>query len=169
MERQDPAYDAPDRAALDQWLDYHRATVRVKCVGLAEPAARRAPLPTSPLMSPAGLVSHLADNEQWWFEAVLHDGPDLGRETDDNPDADWIPPAEMTLPELLDWYDERCARSRELTAGLDLSYVARRELDSTGHRPITLRWIYLHMIEETARHNGHLDIVRELIDGVTGD
>ena len=168
MERIDPTTDAGERAALDQWLDYHRATVRAKCAGLDGAAAFRAPIVTSPLMSAAGLVTHLADNEQWWFEAILHDGPDLSRASAENPDGDWIPPEGATLAQLLDEYDERCARSRHLVAELDLDFVARRELDDSS-KPRTLRWIYLHMIEETARHNGHLDIVRELIDGAKGD
>lgn len=165
MERADPATDAGDRPALDQWLDYHRATVRLKCTGLDELFARQAPVRTSPLLSPAGLVAHLTDNEQYWFEAVLHDGPRLA--DDDDPDADWVAPEGVSLAELLDRYDAQCARSRELTAGLDLSFVARRAVGS-GDRPRTLRWIYLHQIEETARHNGHLDVVRELLDGTTG-
>jgi hypothetical protein len=166
MERADPVTDAGDRTALEQWLDYHRATVRLKCAGLDEMFARQAPVRTSPLLSPAGLVAHLTDNEQYWFEAVLHDGPRIAAD-DDDPDADWVAPEGMLLPELLDRYDAQCARSRELTAGLDLSFVARRQVDPGG-RPMTLRWIYLHQIEETARHNGHLDIVRELLDGATG-
>lgn len=166
MERTDPATDADEPAALAQWLDYHRATVRLKCAGLEESMARRAPVATSPLLSPAGLVAHLTDNEQYWFEAVLHDGPRFAQD-DDDPDADWIAPSGVGLAELLDRYDAQCAHSRNLVAGLDLSFVARREVEP-GTAPMTLRWIYLHMIEETARHNGHLDLVRELLDGVTG-
>jgi uncharacterized damage-inducible protein DinB len=169
VERVDPVADAPERAALDEWLDFHRATVRVKCAGLTDEAGTRHPVPTSPLLSPAGLVSHLIDTEQWWFEAVLHDGPDLSRWSPEDPDRDWIPPDGVGLARLLDTYDERCARSRELAAGLDLSFTARREVEQGAGRPVTLRWIVLHMIEETARHNGHLDVVRELIDGVRGE
>lgn len=166
MERAEPVTDAGDRLALAQWLDYHRATVRLKCAGLDEMFARQAPLRTSPLLSPAGLVAHLSDNEQYWFEAVLHDGPRIAAD-DDDPDADWVAPEGMSLAQLLDRYDAQCAHSRELVAGLELSFVARRQVGAGG-RPMTLRWIQLHMIEETARHNGHLDIVRELLDGSTG-
>lgn len=169
MERIDTPTRMTDEAtALASWLDFHRAMVARTCAGLTESASRRAPLPASPLMSPAGLVSHLIDNEQWWFEAVLHDGPDRSRAADDDPDADWVPPAGATMAELLDRYDAQCAHSRELVGGLDLSFLARREPDAAAG-PYTLRWIVLHMIEETARHNGHLDIVRELIDGARGD
>src|SRR6266545_3883004 len=67
---------------------------------------------------------------------------------------------------LLEEYEAQCARNRELAAGLDLDTPSKRTI-STGE-PVTLRWILFHMVEETARHNGHIDILRELADGVTG-
>jgi len=73
---------------------------------------------------------------------------------------------EYPLAQLLDEYDEVCAANREIAAALDLDTLAVTRMRG-GEHP-TLRWILFHLIEETARHNGHLDILRELADGVTG-
>jgi uncharacterized damage-inducible protein DinB len=166
MHRVDPPFTGDERTQLEDWLDYHRATVHVKCAGLAADDAWRAPLPSSPAMSPAGLVLHLYWVERNWFERVLT-GADVALPwVVEGPDAEFGRPGEAPLDEVLKRYAEQCDRSRQLAAG--------RELDGTGFHPvlkvdISLRWIYLHMIEETARHNGHLDAMRELIDGTVGE
>jgi hypothetical protein len=168
MERTDPPFVGDERGQLEDWLDYQRATVHVKCEGLTDAQARRTPLPPSPAMSPIGLVNHLYWVERNWFERVLVGAeipiPWLVRTGEKDPEFE-VDPGE-TLAGVLARYGSQCARSRELAAG--------RELDSTSRHPgsgseISLRWIYLHMIEETARHNGHFDVMRELIDGVRGD
>lgn len=147
---------------LNAFLDAHRATVRIKCDGLSEVDAHRVVLP-SPLMTMAGLVSHLRWNEHSWFETCLLGEPDRGPWTDEDPDAE-MRVDDVPLAQLLDEYEAQCARSREIVAGLDLD--VREKTDTAD--PVTLRWILHHMIEETARHNGHMDIIRELLDGVTG-
>ena len=159
-----PAWD--ERTILTSMLDYTRATVRAKCEGLAEAHAGAAPLPTSPLMTIGGLVSHLRWVEYSWFEVVLLGGVDEGPWTDEDPDREMRLGATTPLAVLLDEYDAQSRRYRDLVAGMDLDTRSKRPL-SSGESP-TLRWILFHLIEETARHNGHLDILRELADGTTG-
>lgn len=155
-----------ERAALIDRLRFQRQTVRKKAEGLSEADAHRAFLP-SPLMTVAGLVSHLRWNEHSWFEVSLLGLPNRGPWTEDgHPDVEMMVD-DVPLAQLLDEYDEQCARSNEITAGLSLDTVERSAPD--GERACSLRWILLHMIEETARHNGHLDILREFADGVTGE
>ncbi|GAA0906241.1 DinB family protein [Virgisporangium aurantiacum] len=155
-----------ERAALIDRLRFQRQTVRKKAEGLSEADAHRAFLP-SPLMTVAGLVSHLRWNEHSWFEVSLLGLPNRGPWTEDgHPDVEMMVD-DVPLARLLDEYDEQCARSNEIVAGLPLDTVERSAPD--GERACSLRWILLHMIEETARHNGHLDILRELADGVTGE
>ena len=166
VERADPGRIADERTALEQWLDYHRATLLMKCAGLtAEQLKQRAVTP-SPL-SLLGLVRHLTEVERWWFR--LHAGgeqldfpydPDqTGADFDDTVDAD----AEGNLLVYL----EEIEAARTAVAGKELDLV----VPSCGNHPErtrNIRWIYLHMIEEYARHNGHADLLREAIDGATG-
>jgi Protein of unknown function (DUF664) len=102
--------------------------------------------------------------EHNWFETVMLGGPDLGPWTDDDPDREFKVD-DAPLSRLLAEYDAQCAISREIAASLDLdveSIVARER-----GKP-TLRWVLHHMVEETARHNGHLDLLREMLDGTVG-
>ncbi|OLT29131.1 mini-circle protein [Nocardiopsis sp. CNR-923] len=162
--RVDPPLAADERTMLTTWLDWHRATVRRKCAGLAPHLAGAAPLPRSPLMTVGGVVSHLRWVEAYWFESVMINQPDNGPSSEEDPDAEFRVGAERPLGELLDEYDAQCARSREITARLELGTTARN-----ARTRATLRWVLVHMIEETARHNGHLDVLRELADGATGE
>jgi uncharacterized damage-inducible protein DinB len=159
-----PAWD--ERTMLTSFLDYTRATVRAKCAGISEEDARRALLPTSPLMTVAGLVNHLRWVEYSWFTIDLLGGEDDGPWTEEDPDREMRIAVDFPIAQLLDEYDEVCAKNRALAASLDLDLLSARKM-SNGE-PVTLRWILLHLIEETARHNGHLDILRELLDGTTG-
>ncbi|MCW2947127.1 MAG: dinB superfamily protein [Actinoallomurus sp.] len=165
MERIDEPYAADERTMLIAWLDWHRATVFVKCEGLAEDLAHRPLLASSPLTTVAGLVGHLRWVERYWFEHVLLGGPDDVPWTDDDPDRDFKTDG-VPLAQLLAEYEAQCARNNEIAASLSLDAEAKVERERGR---VTLRWLLLHMIEETARHNGHLDILRELLDGVTGD
>jgi len=156
-----------ERTILITMLDYARDTVHAKCAGLSDAGARLAPLPGSPLMTIAGLVSHMRWVETSWIERTL-----LGREidapwTDDDPDREFRIAVDIPLAELLGDYRAACDRHRELVASLDLDQPSQGEL---GWRsaPLTLRWILFHLTEETARHNGHIDILRELADGTRG-
>jgi uncharacterized damage-inducible protein DinB len=156
-----------ERTILTTMLDYARDTVQAKCAGIAAPDARRAPLPGSPLMTISGLVSHLRWVEYYWFEVVLLGEEDRHPSTDEDPDREMRIAIEIPITQLLAEYRASCAQYRELVAGLDLDTRSRGELGWRAE-PVTLRWILFHLIEETARHNGHLDILRELADGVTG-
>jgi uncharacterized damage-inducible protein DinB len=155
-----------ERSTLTAMLDYARATVRAKCEGLPDEAARRKHLPTSPLTTVAGLVSHLRWVEYSWFEVVLLGREDAGPWTEEDPDREMRIALDVPLATLLDEYDAQAERYRQLVAGMDLDTRCQRPM-SGGQFP-TLRFVLLHLIEETARHNGHLDILRELTDGVTG-
>jgi uncharacterized damage-inducible protein DinB len=165
MTRTRPPSDSDERTMLTAWLDWHRATVRSKCEGLSEADAHRALLPESPLMTVAGLVSHLRWVERSWFEFDLLGRPDDGPWSDTDPDAE-MRVEDVPLSQLLDEYDAQCEQSRQITAAHDLETRERGE--RAGSDPVSLRWILAHMIEETARHNGHLDILREMLDGTKG-
>ncbi|WP_328330998.1 DinB family protein [Kribbella sp. NBC_00382] len=167
MSRERPPYVADERTLLVGWLDQQRALVRWKCEGLAAADEQRSVLPTSPLMTVAGLVSHMRWTEHCWFNVLF-----LGESHADNPqfqeepdDADMLVPG-IPLSQLLDDFEAQCAKSNEI--------VAAHSLDDTGKHPdfnaaqATLRWMLLHMLEETARHVGHLDTIRELLDGEKG-
>ncbi|MGW2614802.1 DinB family protein [Streptomyces sp. NPDC001500] len=155
-----------ERAQLTTFLDYARDTARAKCAGLSDADARRAPLPGSPLMTPSGLISHLRWVEYYWFRVVFLGEEDEGPWTDEDPDREMRIAVGLPLAQLLAEYAEHADAHRALVAGQDLD--ARASRPSRDGRHVDLRWILLHLIEETARHNGHLDVLRELIDGTTG-
>jgi uncharacterized damage-inducible protein DinB len=163
--------DVPDtldeRTILTQFLDYARDTVHAKCAGLSEADARRAPLPGSPLMTISGLVSHLRWVECAWIDKTLLGAIIDPPWTDEDPDREFRIAVEVPLAQLLAEYRAACDRHRRLVADLDLDTPSRGEL---GWRtePVTLRWVLFHLVEETARHNGHIDILRELADGTRG-
>ncbi|MFG2576853.1 DinB family protein [Streptomyces sp. NPDC048481] len=160
-----PAWD--ERTQLTTFLDYARDTARVKCEGVSAENARKALLPGSPLMTMSAVVNHLRWVEYYWFQVVFLGEEDHAPMTDEDPDREMRIAVEFPLPQLLGEYAAQSARYRELVAGHDLGERARRTIRNGVH--VDLRWILLHLIEETARHNGHLDILREMLDGTTGD
>lgn len=168
IERSEPAIDADERAMLEGWLDYHRQTLAWKCQDLDDAQLRTASVPPSEL-SLMGLVRHMAEVERSWFRRVLA-GDDAGPIYYSDEDRD----GEFHLTENDTWEEAYGTWQREIEAARQ--NAARFALDdlSDGRsrftdKPFNLRWIYTHMIEEYARHNGHADLVRERIDGVTGD
>jgi hypothetical protein len=141
----------------------------MKCEGLSEADAHRKLLPTSPLMTMAGLVAHLRWNEYSWFQLNLLGVPDTGQTPwteDGDPDAE-MSVDDVPLASLLDDYDAECARSNSAIASLSLDDTEKGPYAVKGEAA-SLRYVLCHMIEETARHVGHLDIIRELLDGATG-
>ena len=138
------------------WLDWQRATVRLKTADLDGELAYVRFIPTSPRMTIATVVSHLALVERHWFVTSFlgKDEPALTVGWDET---------ETALPQLLDAYDAQCQRSREITAAHSLDDIERST--PPGSPLVSLRWIVGHLIEETARHLGHLDLLRELADG----
>ncbi|RPE43905.1 uncharacterized protein DUF664 [Streptomyces sp. Ag109_O5-1] len=159
-----PAWD--ERTQLTTFLDYVRDTARAKCEGVSAEDARRAPLPGSPLMTISGLINHLRWVEYYWFQVVFLGEEDQGPWTEEDPDREMRIAVDFPLEQLLAEYEEQSARYRELVASAGLDAEARTPIRD-GRRP-DLRWILLHLTEETARHNGHLDIIREIVDGRTG-
>jgi uncharacterized damage-inducible protein DinB len=157
-----------ERTILTTFLDYARDTVHAKCAGLSDADARRAPLPGSPLMTISGLVSHLRWVESSWIEDTLLGCAIDAPWTEDDPDREFRVAVEVPLAQLLAEYRAACARHRDLVASLDLDTPSRGDLGEWRTEPVTMRWILLHLIEETARHNGHLDVLRELVDGARG-
>jgi len=156
-----------ERTVLTTMLDYVRDTVHVKCAGLTDEQARRAPLPGSPLTTISSLVSHLRWVEYYWIRVVLLGEQDQAPITDDDPDAEMRLALSIPLARLLAEYRASCEQLRQLVAPLDLDTASRGTM-SWRTEPVTLRWVLLHLIEETARHNGHIDVLREMADGVTG-
>ncbi|MEU2063855.1 DinB family protein [Streptomyces sp. NPDC013455] len=159
-----PAWD--ERTQLTTFLGYVRATARAKCEELSDEDARKVLLPGSPLTTVSGIVSHLRWVEYYWFRVVFLGEEDEGPWTEEDPDREMRIAADIPLSRLLAEYAEESARYDELVAAHDLDTRARRKR-ADGGAP-DLRWILLHLIEETARHNGHLDILREMTDGRTG-
>jgi hypothetical protein len=117
-------------------------------------------------MTICGLVSHLRWVEHGWFEVDFLGEPYQGLWTNDDPGRAWRTAAGIPIARLLADYESACARSREITMSSGLDAPSKQELGDG--RPFTLRYALLHLIEETSRHNGHLDILREMADGVTG-
>ncbi|MBV9281901.1 MAG: DinB family protein [Chloroflexi bacterium] len=165
--RTDPPYIADERPMLEAWLDYHRATLAMKCDGLSAEQLRRRAVPPSPL-SLLGLVRHMAEVERGWFRWMI-DGEDapLLYCSDADPHGDFDRVDDADPAEVFAAWHAECDRARELLAAApNLDVRAARE---RGGQPISLRWIIVHVIEEYARHNGHADFLRERIDGVVGD
>ncbi|MFF2139986.1 DinB family protein [Streptomyces sp. NPDC058193] len=159
-----PAWD--ERAQLTSFLDYARGTAHAKCDGVSTENARKALLPGSPLMTMSGVINHLRWVEYYWFHVVFLGEEDQGPWTDEDPDREMRIAVDFPLAQLLAEYAEQAAHHRELVAGTSLDEHARRAVRNGVH--VDLRWILLHLTEETARHNGHLDILREMLDGTTG-
>jgi uncharacterized damage-inducible protein DinB len=162
--RSEPVFVLGERAMLEQWLEFHRITLMMKCEGLDDEDRKRRPVPTSKL-SLHGLVRHMAEVERNWFRRVLLQEPKAPRLwlDDDVEDSELVPLDDA------DWQADLAAWQAECDASR--AAAARHQLDDTGIRhgePCSLRWIYNHMIEEYARHNGHADIIRELVDGSVG-
>ncbi len=156
-----------ERSTLTQTLRYVRLTVHAKCVDLSQSDAAKTPLPGSPVMSVAGLVSHLRWAEAFWVDVIFLGQPSHWPGTDNDSELQMRPGLERPLAELLDEYAAQAAHTDEVVATNDWDAESVRP-GETG-KPIALRYIIMRLIEETARHNGHLDILRELADGVTGD
>ncbi|MET1052345.1 MAG: DinB family protein [Mycetocola sp.] len=151
-----------ERESLEAFLDLQRATVVYKATGLSDADAATRLLPS--LTTVSGLVRHLADVERSWFRDDLAGEDDVpARWSDEDPDGEFRVTADDSLAEIIADYEQACTESRAVSATLQLDDRGSHNSD------ITLRWVMLHMIEETARHAGHIDVLRELLDGATGE
>jgi uncharacterized damage-inducible protein DinB len=174
-DRIDPPLRSTEAETLLAYLDFQRNTLRWKTEGLTQ-AQLATPHPPSSLTL-GGLLKHMALVEDWWFSVVLLDNPDAepwqGLDWDADPNWEFRTAADDSPEELRRLLDEAIATSdkniRQVldAGGLDSLSVRESRHAEEGH--FSLRWIVVHMIEEYARHNGHADLLRESIDGSTGE
>ena len=167
-ERLEPATTADERTMLEGWLDYHRQTLAWKCEGLTDAQLRTASVEPSELTL-MGLVRHMAEVERGWFRQVLT-GEDAGPIyfSEDDPDGEFHLSESDTWEEAYATWQSEIDKARLNAAGFGLDDLSKGSSQRTGEH-FNLRWIITHMIEEYARHNGHADLVRERLDGATGD
>ncbi|HEY0400578.1 MAG TPA: DinB family protein [Blastococcus sp.] len=168
--RTDPPQTGPELDQLTRVLDHQRETILRKADGLTKEQLTQA-LPTSSLTL-GGLLNHLALVEDSWLRVRFSGLPDdelwAGIDWDADPDHEFRTAVDLQPAELRRRYEQACARSREVVAGADsLDQVSVAERQNGLH--FDLRWVLLHLIEETARHAGHADLLREAIDGITGE
>ncbi|MFJ1729709.1 DinB family protein [Streptomyces sp. NPDC088254] len=167
-QRTEPAQNADERTMLEGWLEYHRQTLAWKCEGLTDAQLRTASAPPSEL-SLLGLVRHMAEVERGWFREVL-----VGEDAEPIYFSDEDRDGEFHLTDADGWEEAHATWQAEIeiarrnAAGFELDDLSHGKSRHSGE-PFNLRWIYTHMIEEYARHNGHADLLRERIDGATGD
>ena len=167
VERAEPDRVAGERAALEQLLDFHRATLLMKCSGLTAGQLKRRAVPSSQL-SLLGLVRHLTEVERWWFRMNANSEQlDSPYDPEEN-GADFKDTADADAAANIAAYEEEIEAARAALAGKSLDLTVPSPGDD-GAPSRDIRWIYLHMIEEYARHNGHADLLREAIDGATGE
>ncbi len=168
MERFEPPVVGDAETMLFAFLEYHRATLELKCAGLTNAEAAKAAVPPSPL-SLLGIVRHMTDVEQIWFgERFLGVSPTEMYRTAEDPDAPFHRLEEADLAASIARWRSACDASRHVVAqatSLDQLSIGIRA--RTGEH-VSLRWLLFHLVEEYARHNGHADLLREAIDGVTG-
>jgi hypothetical protein len=161
--RSRPPEQGTERETLTGLLDFLRATVVNKVAGLTDEQAFAAPVPPSTL-TPAGLVKHLAGVERFWF-SIDFAGAELPWPwTEDDQHGNFRLDPDDTLTAIVADYQQECDRSRRAIEGAGLDDTARGD-----GLTFTLRYALAHMVEETARHCGHLDLLREAIDGRTGE
>lgn len=164
-----PPPRADERAMLEAWLDFHRATLELKCTGLDDRQLRLASVAPSP-MTLLGLAQHMAEVERNWFQrAFAGRKVPLVYETEKGDGFALAP--DRGIDEVLAIWRAEVALSREVIAGSSLDdsgKLSEQEAGFVGDQGVSLRWILIHMIEEYARHNGHADLLRECIDGATG-
>jgi hypothetical protein len=157
-----PIQHGSERAMIESMLDFYRATVVNKVAGLADTQAFAAPVPPSQL-TPATVVKHLTGTERFWFSIDVANLDVIWPWTDDDLHSNFRIESGDTLARIVGDYVDECASSRHAVAGSHLDDAARGE-----GMDFTLRYAMIHMIQETARHCGHLDLLRETTDGAVG-
>ena len=160
-------YDADERSMLEGMLGWYRDAVVAKVAGLGDEASkdRHVPSPSTVI----GMLKHLAGVEDAWFHERFAGQPPVaawaGVDFSVDPDWDFTSAWDDTLADTVDLYRAACGRSRAAADGHGLDDM------SVGfeRKPFNLRYAYVHLVEETARHLGHMDILRELTDGAVGE
>ena len=155
------AFGEDERSVLLGYLAFHRVVLARKVEGVTDADARRAVFPSSAI-SLLGLIRHMTDVERWWFRRVqqAEDVPGIFGD-----DEEWRVPADATVAATLQYYWDEIAVVDAFLANADMDHLDENPAGSAH----TLRRLVVHMIEEYARHCGHADLLREAIDGVTGD
>lgn len=164
-QRIEPPLAGTEHETLFAFLDWQRDTLLCKIHGLSDEQLRMPHHPSG--LTLLGLVKHLSDVERSWFREVFA-GEDLAALWDDNdPQRYWRVEPHETTAEILDGYraEVATANTRVSASALVTPVASPRP----GEEEMTLRWVVVHMIEETARHVGHADFMREAIDGQTGE
>jgi uncharacterized damage-inducible protein DinB len=152
-----------EKEVLAGFLDHYRQTLLEICDGLTEEQLRRSMVPSG--TSLLGLIKHLAYVEYGWFhETIGNEKFDYPFDTDD-PDVDFRIEDGETAQQIFDLYGTACDRSRQVLANVSLDDMVQSPQRRADYN---VRWVVVHMIEETARHAGHADILREQLDGTTG-
>jgi uncharacterized damage-inducible protein DinB len=174
IDRSDPPLRAGEADTLLGYLDYHRDTLRQKTYDLTADQLRATLVPST--MTLGGMLKHLALVETWWFNEVFLGNPEIepwaSVDWDADADWDWHSAVDDSPEQLHALFDSATAASDEIIraaladGGLDRLSVRESR---RGEGTFSLRWIIVHMIEEYARHNGHADLLRESIDGLTGE
>ena len=170
-----PPQESGEAATLLGFLDYQRATLEWKCRGLGDEQLRVALLPA--LMTLGGMLKHLACVEDYWFTEVVAGEPApepwASAVTDADPDWDWRSAGADAGDDLRALWAERVERSRAVVAARlgqgESAALSEAHPAWGGQGRVSLRWVLVHMIEEYSRHNGHADLIRESIDGQTGE
>jgi len=164
-ERPSPPVQGDERETLRAFLDFHRATLALKCDGLSDEDLRRRSMPPSTLTL-LGLVRHMAEVERTWFRKVIN-GEDIPLVwSDDNDYQVAYDASGSTRSEAFEAWQNEVEHARKIEREAE-------SLDVTGYQPrweehVSLRLVMHHLCHEYARHNGHADFLREGIDGVTG-
>lgn len=167
IERREPGSQLGERDALEAWLDYHRDTLLWKCADLTAEQLKERAVPPSAL-SLLGLVRHMTEVERFWFRVTANDRDmDMPYSSKDNRNADFDDLDDADAEADLEAFRREIAESKAAVRGKRLDDVVPSH--QADDPPCDIRSIYLHMIEEYARHNGHADLIRERIDGLTGD
>jgi uncharacterized damage-inducible protein DinB len=166
VERAEPIFTGEERPSLESWLEFHRMTLLTKCAGLSAEQLKKRSVEPSP-MCLLGLVRHMTDVERSWFRRRL-DGQDIApmHWSENNVDGDFDDTVAADAEVDYATYLAELEAVREVAAShtLDDTFFHDREKVT-----IDMRWVMTHMIEEYARHNGHADLLRERVDGVTGE
>jgi uncharacterized damage-inducible protein DinB len=156
-------YTGTEKESLVASLGRHRDVLLWKLEGLEDAQLRQPMTPSGTSM--LGLVKHMASVEYGWFCDTFERPSDPVPFDPDDPDADWRVEPDDTVESIVDYYERARAASDEVIAEMDVEAMGSAWFGDS----VSMRWVLIHMIEETARHAGHMDIMRELIDGQTGD
>lgn len=163
--RPEPPLSSTEKEMLLGFLDFLRGTIVCKLDGLSEAQARQTHPPST--MSLIAIAQHLTYVERYWFRQIFN-GEDIEAPwTEADPDADWRISGDTTVANVISGYREERTLCDQIVDAASLDDHARG--DRSPDSPRQLRWILTHMIEETARHCGHADLIRESIDGQTGE